>query len=291
MYTLLIFIVAMLVLPASALGKTIYFQHDAETPPIGGGDKATTWGFVQRLVTRSTDVAKTGQWSLRHEVDTSISNQTGKVVRWFSYLPEGGLTIAYYSAWFYIQEGFEDANGKNIFQWKSHNTGTIDGGFKASAGPLVINGVKQLRLHIEECQVPKGTFSQYIQFEDKACTFLQRSPKPVPMRTWFHIEAYYKASDKNGHVIFWQDGEEIFNLSHPDLNTLTRFNKDSGQPNQWSDNKYVIWGIGAYAVPWSDPPFHLLYTDDALVTDYPVHQNPSIDTIPPSPPTGLIILE
>jgi hypothetical protein len=174
---------------------------------------------------------------------------------------------------------------------------TIAGGFKATVAPLVINGVRQLIVSVVACGLPMGSFPQYQK--NKACEFIQiNNPKPVPRNKWYHLEVFYKAAAPSvlgnqdikqpGEIIVWQDGVEVFNISHPNFDTL-RSDRKSGT---LSDNKYMYWGIGNYICTCSQPPLNVLYTDDAMVTDYPVHLElfgGPIDSVPPSAPTGLTI--
>jgi hypothetical protein len=261
----------MLVFPTSALGKTVYFRYDAEGGYIQKSG-STGWTEVQSKVSLSQNVAKNGNWSLRHEVNATGSNQTGKVTKHFGYLPGGGIVSGYYSAWYYIDQGYDDNNWKNTMQWKTENAAptTIAGGFKATVAPLVINGVRQLIVSVVACGLPMGSFPQYQK--NKACEFIQiNNPKPVPRNKWYHLEVFYKAAAPSvlgnqdikqpGEIIVWQDGVEVFNISHPNFDTL-RSDRKSGT---LSDNKYMYWGIGNYICTCSQPPLNVLYTDDAMV--------------------------
>jgi hypothetical protein len=286
----------MLVLPPSAFAKTISFHFDAEQGYIIKKNN-TGWSQAQKLVSLSQKFAKSGKSALRHELNPTVegTNQTGKVLKFFNpdqmpqHLSPGeyGFKQAYYSAWYYIEEGITDFDSKNSFQFKTDNRDTtIPGGVKNSVGFERIkddpNRV-QLALKIWYCGLPSGTFPQYKQIPGMASCFLW-NPNPVstvPLKKWFHIEVYLKAASKGGHMIVWKDGVEIFNLSHPNLDTL----RSAKKTGNLSDNKYLYWGIGSYGGPKSDRV--VFYTDEAMVTDYPVHQNSSTDTTPPSPPSGL----
>jgi hypothetical protein len=293
------FIIAMLIFPTSAFSKTIYFHYDAESAPISRGDRTTTWEDAQSLVTRSRKVARNGSWSLRHEVDAEVDIQTGKVIAFPRLMPRGALVEAYYSAWYYIDQGFDDSTWKNIMQWKCDPVGATvrsrpncpSPGVKLAIGPLVTNGVRQLQLTLADCRLSPGTYPQYEYDQGNACKWRQLdNPVEVPEKKWFHLEVYFKAASNNGHIIVWQDGVKIFEISHPKLNTLTRYNCDPNYPEKWSDNSNVYWGIGAYVSESSVPPLNVLYTDDAMITDYPVHQNLFPDTQAPSAPTGFHVL-
>jgi hypothetical protein len=96
----------------------------------------------------------------------------------------------------------------------------------------------------------------------------------VPDKTWFHLEVYYKAAATNGSIIVWQDGVEIFRLSASNLNTL-----NSGVLG----NTSVMWGIGNYVDKQSTGGRHLLYTDEAIVSDTRVGISELKLATPPAP--------
>ena len=281
---LLIYFVTILVLTKSALGQIIYFHFDAELDPIAGGDPYSTWSVAQSKVTRSNAVAHSGNFALRHEMDGAISNQTGKVIKFLNPAEAKGYVEAYHGAWYYIEQGFNDTETKNQMQWKTRNQGvTVPGGVKAVIGFPVVNGVRQLTLNIASCGVPDNTFPQYAANPRTPCKFTQfHQPIPIPDKQWFHVEVFFKATETNGHVIVWQDGVEIYDVTHPTLNTLTVFNPAKGEH---STNEWLYWGIGAYGNPNSNKM--VLYTDDATVTDYPVHLESRPDVIKSSAPIGV----
>jgi len=305
------FIIAIaLMLPTSAFGQTIYFKHDAESPPIAQGDPTTTWGLAQSLVSRSQNFVRPGggNSALRHEMVSNVNIQTGKVISFLTLMPQGGLVDAYYSSWYYIEQGFDDTNpnvSKNNMQWKGDNdSGAINSNVKIVIGFLILDsGVRQVMIGIDDCGLVDGDFPQYDTltpgFQSSCKIANAANPKPIVKNQWFHLEVFLRQADparlgnqvvqQNGIVKIWQDGELIIDLDHPNLNTLTTFNQDSNNPNQWANNQFLFWGIGMYGSSDSQPPQQILYTDDAMITDYPVHQDFSSDTLPPAAPTGLAI--
>jgi hypothetical protein len=66
---------------------------------------------------------------------------------------------------------------------------------------------------------------------------------------------------KNGQIIVWQNGKEIFNLSHPNLNTLH---------SKVDYNTDVYWEVGNYVSKESSGK-QLLYIDDVMITDHRVY--------------------
>ncbi len=165
-------------------------------------------------------------------------------------------------------------------QWNQRGGGPSDPLFLIE--PRMYGGIRELALTHWPCIVKKVhcvTFPQYAGSPLKEGFFRQTNPIPVPDDTWFHVEVFYKATATNGEVIVWQDGVEIFNLSDPNLNTLH---------SDTTSNTEVVWGIGNY-ISKGSPGRHLLYTDDAIITDYRVGFEKT-DTTTPSPPTNLRII-
>jgi hypothetical protein len=258
----------------------IYFQANAETGDTsqwtaGEGGRARAGVSVQQRIKHS------GNWAFKHViVNPSHDNQTGKTSRQHIQGTHG-VKEAYYSAWYYIESGFDGptAGGEgwwtNIMQWKPLGSsdaspkGTYDGGV-AFVVRVHKNGNKprELVLWHWACvrqdinPIPCLTFPGYAS-PDKGL-YAQANPRPVPERQWFHLEAFYKATPTNGQIIVWQDRAQIFNLAHPNLNTLHA---------RSSTNQWVYWGIGAYVGKDYDSP-QILYVDDVMVTNHPVGGSP-----------------
>ena len=291
MYILLI--AGMLMLPSAVFGQTIYFSHDAESSPISDNYAISNnrWSDAQSKVTRSSTIKKNGNYALRHEMDAQVDLQTGKVIKMLTKTPTGGLVEAYYSAWFYIEQGFDETNPdiwKNIFQFKTSNgePTTVKGDVKWRIAPHIINNTRQLMISIADCEISDSATTIPLHHTTDYswggnCKFIKRSnPFVFNKNQWYHIEARYKAADPNrrgdqsvqqaGSFTIWQDGQLVMDISHPKLNTLTVFNEDPNHPNQWSNNKYMYWGIGMYGSASSQPRIQVLYTDDAMVTNYRV---------------------
>jgi hypothetical protein len=294
-------LVCMLMLPELVFGQTIFFKEDAESDPISSHygqvpcNPAGCWTDHQYLVTRSQKFAKTGSWSLQHVLDpagTGGDIQTGKVIlQANSPVATGayGWEEAYYSAWFYIESGLNDYETKNNFEFKTRNAGvTVSGGVKivaAFTNPLPAgSGPRQITMKIDNCNLPLHAFPEYEWDTTQPCHFKRLDPILVPSGKWFHVEMYLKATATNGKLLLWQDGVEVFNLSHPNFNTLTVFNSGAGK---WSDNKFLYWAIGAYGDVKSNR--YVLYTDDAMVTNYPVHLNSYSILKAPIAPTTLAV--
>ena len=70
-----------------------------------------------------------------------------------------------------------------------------------------------------------------------------------------------------GEGLARHNGTEIFNIQHPNLDTLTRWGVD--EPTKRSDNQHLYWLIGNY--PLKNKPHNgpqIVYTDDAYITNY-----------------------
>jgi hypothetical protein len=280
MYILIL--IALLVFPSTGFSGTVYFRANAETGNVSQWTE--DWGgrVSGSGTTVSTAVKRSGAWSFRHEITTPKTQyETAKVSRWLINGSKGINKAYYFSAWYHIAEGFNDSKWKNVMQWKPYTPGgKVDGGVTFMIEPLKYGSTRELVVYHWACKqghVPCVSFSQYA---GNPGVYRQKTPIPVPNDKWFHIEAYYKPSAKNGQVIVWQDGKEIFNLSHSNLNTLH---------STISNNTSLYWGVGNY-ISQESTGRHLMYTDDVIVTDYRVSTQLSPNGSPLSSPVGLKLI-
>ena len=89
----------------------------------------------------------------------------------------------------------------------------------------------------------------YLYNQNTKTSHLQ-AVKNIPDGQWFHLEAFYKCAGNNtGHVTFWQDGAQIFDVP----NVPTRY---ADGDCQWSVNNYSN-GL--------NPGTATIYIDDAAI--------------------------
>jgi hypothetical protein len=196
---------------ASAPTGTVIWSANMETGdksqwtnPSGGGefdDGAAT-------VTASQDVAHTGTWSMKSAL---ASPGATRMFRWAEPQTHNDLT---YSAWYYFPQQYSAPNFWNIWQHKSKTSTSNDPFFVLNVGN---RGDGTMYLYLYNWQT-RQNFTQTL--------------KNVPVGQWFNITARYAcAGDNTGHVTFWQDGTQLFDLA----NVQTRY------PNgdcQWSIDNY-----------------------------------------------------
>ncbi|GEM_PF-5572060 len=261
----------------NSFAAIIYFESGAEKGCPGEWSpssqcQATNNGLVESVP--SPAPVRSGTYSFKHPVDPSISDQTGKLA-----LPDsdeldvalnGGSGEAYFSAWFYLDEGFiQNVNANSmLMQWKLGRPKYLDpisGAINPKAMVRVtgINGIRQIYV-----TVWWGTGNEVFRYN-------QTSPKSFPVQQWVHVETYYRTSGTNGQIRVWQNGEEIFNISG--INTLT---KELGDNTQ-SQNTTLYYGIGAYMLSGTPAGLYIMYTDDSIITDYQISATP-----PPVGPVG-----
>jgi len=81
-------------------------------------------------------------------------------------------------------------------------------------------------------------------------SYQQEAIKNIPDGQWFRVQAFYKcAGDNTGHVTFWQDGAQIFDVP----NVQTRY---ADGDCQWSVNNYS---------KSLNPSTATIYMDDAAI--------------------------
>ncbi len=190
-------------------------------------------------------------------------NKAVRLMRWTDkpwdeggdYFPEE----AYYSTWMYFPAAYNpnkqpawdpgDGGWWNVFQFKSDD-------FQGVSQPVwVLNVATEEKTNAMFFYL----YSKYNPpFSFEAFSFL-----PIPVGKWVHVEAFYRKSTPNqsdGHIILWQDGQELFNIP----GVVTAFSEQTA------------WGIGNYTdhiAGGKTPGEATLFFDDAAVSLLQLSQN------------------
>lgn len=144
---------------------------------------------------------------------------------------------AYFSAWFYVPEAYEDIESWLVLGFASRGSGCTD--------PDELCAGVDLRLR----SVPSGDLVLYVfnSEPDALQPPLSDPPYFVPIGRWFHVEVRYRrAVDHSGRFHVWLDGKPLFRFE--------------GWRTAEFDN--LIWGLG-------NPPREgaLIYADDAAISE------------------------
>jgi hypothetical protein len=83
-----------------------------------------------------------------------------------------------------------------------------------------------------------------------------------PRNQWVHLAIYYKMSMSNGHVVIWQNGIKIMDLTAASMNTMGGHSYDV-LTNSAGD---MMLQFGIYGGPESTT--RRMYMDDFRVTDF-----------------------
>jgi Polysaccharide lyase len=232
---------------ASPPSGTVLWSADMETSDLSqwslpdgpGGPNAGGGVFDSGTSVASVDavsVAHSGLHSAKLYINTlnspGVSTSGARLFRWLEPQTHSDL---YYSVWYYFPQRYTpNANPPwwNVFQWKSKRGETSDPFFALNVGNRS-DGSMYVYLYDQNA---KASYSQTI--------------KNIPIGQWFHIEAFYKcAGDKTGHVTFWQDGTQLFDVSK----AQTRY----------ADGN-CSWSVNNYAASLN-PPTATIYVDDAAI--------------------------
>ena len=202
-------------------------------PNAGGGvfDSGTSIATVD-----ARSVAHSGLHSAKLYINTlnspGISTSGARLFRWLEPQTHSDL---YYSVWYYFPQSYvPNANPPwwNVFQWKSKRGDASDPFFALNIGNRS-DGSMYVYLYDQNA---KASYSQTV--------------KNIPIGQWFHMEAFYKcAGDKTGHVTFWQDGTQLFDVP----NVQTRY----------ADGN-CAWSVNNYSASLN-PPTATIYVDDAAI--------------------------
>ena len=186
-----------------------YYPATGPSGATGGGE----YNDGSALSSPSQDYAHTGKWSLKMANPTPSSSSGTSMVRW---LESRTYPSLYYSAWYYFPQRYSVPNYWNLFQWISTNsaTGGTDPFFVLNLGNRA-NGSMYFYLY---------DWQRHISYD--------QSVKDIPVAQWIQVKAFYQCSgDWAGHVTFWQDGIELFDVP----NVQTRY---AGGDCQWSVDNY-----------------------------------------------------
>jgi hypothetical protein len=219
-------------------------------------------------VDTSADRAHTGDYSLKAEIYTSSSLESG--VRAFRWAESRKNRDLYYSAWFYIPTRPAINGWNSIFQWKSRTSSRND--------PF---------WYIEIIRRSNGTLGPKLTWwnglgdvegphrgEHGGRTY--SSTAVIPVGQWFHLEGRLVQSPAfDGRVTFWLNGQQIFDQ----VNVKTGHR--SCTYNSWCVTNE--WSLNNYGRDISPSPY-AIYIDDAVINTARVGSTP---THAPQAPTGL----
>ncbi len=225
---------------------TVPWSADMET----GGDGLSQWylpsccadgsnggGVINSGIAAagpSFDFAHGGTYSARLDIKTPSTPTSGaRLFRWNE--PQSNSQL-YYSVWYYFPQRFTP-NGTpawwNVFQWKSKSLTFGNNPFFILNVGNRVGGAMYFYL-----------YDQYHQIS------YDQTVKDIPEGQWTRVEAFYAcAPDISGHVTFWQDGVQIFDVA----NVQTRYLDGDCQ---WSVNNYTNS---------VNPTPATIYVDDAAI--------------------------
>jgi hypothetical protein len=228
----------------------------------GGGVLLTDEDNV--IAKATTVMAHSGKYSgeatIRNAIRATRGSKAVRFMRWATgAYDQGGVelpTEAYYSTWVYLPEAYDpkkqapwdpgDGGWWNVFQFKSND----EQNESQSAWTLNIQKDPQSR------QLSCYLYS-HINTEK---SWSPREAVKIPVRQWFHIEAFVKVSaEEAGQIEVWLDGVSLIRAD----NVRTAVN--SPHPN-------IVWGIGNYTdhiAGGSKIGTATIYFDDSLISTQP----------------------
>ncbi len=180
------------------------------------------------------DFAHTGDWSAKMTITTPSGTSEMSGTRLFRWGEPQTHSALYYSVWYYFPQRYSAPNWWNVFQWKSKRSDTINDPF------FILNIGNR----------SDGSMYYYLYDWQKNISYDQ-SLMNIPVGQWTQVEAFYQCvGDNTGHVTFWQDGKQIFDVS----NVQTRYSDGDCQ-----------WSVNNYSNLLSPSPA-TIYIDDAVIS-------------------------
>jgi hypothetical protein len=227
-----------------------YYPATGPSGATGGGE----YNDGSALSSPSQDHAHSGAWSLKMANPSPSSGDATSMVRW---LEPRTYPSLYYSVWYYFPQRYTVPNYWNVFQWISKNSTT------GGTDPFFIMNVGN-----------RADGSMYFNLYDwQTNVSYEQAVKNIPVGQWFQVKAFYQcAGDKTGHVTFWQDGVQLFDVP----NVQTRYANGDCQ-----------WSVDNYSDNLSPIPA-TFYIDDAAIST-----NTAVTSIPlaisgGTPPSGTV---
>jgi hypothetical protein len=179
----------------------------------------------------STDVALSGSHSAKMTIGTPSAPESG--ARLFRWCESRSNQELYYSVWYFFPKHYIAPNWWNMFQWKSRNATRNDPFYILNVGNSGAGGA--MRFYLYDWQ-RKRSHAQGVM--------------DVPVGRWFQVEAFYRcAADGSGRVLFWQDGQLLFDVA--------------GESTRYGDGN-CEWSVTNYS-DLVDPDPTTVYVDDAAI--------------------------
>jgi hypothetical protein len=259
-------------LPAS-FQKSILWKADYETGDLdqwsiptakypGGGILLTAEDDVTAKATtvRAHSGKYSGEATIRNAIRATRGNKAVRFMRWTTdAYDRGGAELpldGYYSTWVYLPEAYDpkkhapwdpgDGGWWNIFQFKSND----EQNESQSGWSLNIQKDPQSR---------KMSCYLYSQLNSDR-SWEPREAVEIPVRQWFHIEAFVKVSqEETGQIEVWLDGVSIIRADN--VRTAVK-----------SPNPNIMWGIGNYTDHIDGgrkTGTATIYFDDSLISTQP----------------------
>ncbi len=165
--------------------------------------------------TVDSSIKHNGNPSIRLTITQADGKHGSQAIRLFRWNETHQQPQAYFSVWYLFPQRYHPAVYWNVFQWKSKTPDRDD--------PFWILNVGNR---------PDGKMYFYL-YDWQHKKSYQQDAVTIPERQWIHVEAFYLiASDKTGHVTFWQDGVELYDV--PDVQT-----RYADGDAQWSVDNYT----------------------------------------------------
>jgi hypothetical protein len=165
----------------------------------GGADLDLGGSGTPGTAEPSSEFARSGAYSVKL-TRSALDAETGPAL----YRELGALNAAYYASWFLVPEGQHPASRWTIMKFRLRGA--------SSPGSLAEG------LDLDLRAVPEGGY--VLSVFDHDDQFLQEpiaAPPPlVQGGRWFHLEVFYRSANRDGGVMVWLDGREVYALApHP----------------------------------------------------------------------------
>jgi hypothetical protein len=255
---------------------TVFFSADAESGTVPAPFSASGCHPICPLNVLG---GKNGARAWRFEVTNPAATPNSSSAL-SSYAPQKSMGCIlghycgdkWYSFWYKVEAGYDAPTWNAVINFLANKPTPADP--TGHLGLSIRGGVRRFYWYQKNCEPGTNSYNMgyrcpvipgygQVGAEYYTTTASPSGIVPVVKGQWIHVAVRMKFARTNGHIEVWQDGQKVFDLTHPDLNT---FDGNYWFNNTGGDHQFFV---GLYHGPVTEPDGRRrVLMDDVQVTDF-----------------------